>query len=113
MEGVPITRYWLISGERRPKLYIPHPTMSPDEIRRRTQRVWDAFYSFSAIWKRSRCAHKLRDRLAFIFVSKLYRQMYANTGLATDSARRKTANRWARCWRVPAGISFERGRCRI
>jgi len=26
VDGVPITRYWLISGERRPKLYIPHPT---------------------------------------------------------------------------------------
>ena len=96
VEGVPITRYWLIAGERRPKLYIPHPTMSADEVRRRTQAVWDTFYSFSAIWKRSRCAPKLRDRLAFIFISKLYRQMYANTGIATDSARRKNANRWAR-----------------
>ena len=96
VEGVPVTRYWLIPGERRPKLYIPHPTMSLDEVRRRTQGVWDSFYSFSAVWERSRCAHKLRDRLAFLFVSKLYRQMYANTGIATDSARRKTANRWAR-----------------
>jgi radical SAM superfamily enzyme YgiQ (UPF0313 family) len=105
VEGVPITRYWLISGERRPKLYIPHPTMSPDEVRRRTQAVWDSFYSFSAIWQRSRCAPKLRDRLAFIFISKLYRQMYANTGIATDSARRRNANRWARwlarpCWHL-------------
>ena len=105
VEGVPITRYWLIPGERRPKLYIPHPTMSPDEIRRRTQGVWDTFYSFSAIWERSRCAGKLRDRLAFLFISKLYRQMYANTGIATDSARRRTANRWARwlarpCWHL-------------
>jgi hypothetical protein len=70
--------------------------MSPDEVRRRTQAVWDAFYSFSAIWQRSRCAPKLRDRLAFIFISKLYRQMYAKTGIATDSARRQSANRWAR-----------------
>jgi radical SAM superfamily enzyme YgiQ (UPF0313 family) len=103
VQGVPITRYWLIPGDRRPKLYIPHPTMSPDEIRARTQRVWDTFYSLSAVWDRSRCAQKLRDRLAFVFVSKLYRQMYANTGIATDSARRKAANRWARwlarpCW---------------
>jgi hypothetical protein len=96
VDGVPITRYWLIPGERRPKLYIPHPTMSPDEVRRRTQAVWDSFYSFSAIWQRSRCAPKLRDRLAFIFISKLYRQMYAKTGIATDSARRQSANRWAR-----------------
>jgi hypothetical protein len=26
-------------------------------------------------------------RLAFVLISKLYRQMYANTGIATDSAR--------------------------
>ena len=96
VDGVPITRYWLIPGDRRPKLYISHPTMSPDEVRRRTQAVWDTFYSFSAIWQRSRCAPKLRDRLAFIGISKLYRQMYANTGIATDSARRQSANRWAR-----------------
>jgi hypothetical protein len=96
MDGVPITRYWLIPGERRPKLYIPHPTMSADEVRSRTQAVWNTFYSFRAIWERSRCASKLRDRFAFIFISKLYRQMYANTGIATDSARRQNANRWAR-----------------
>jgi radical SAM superfamily enzyme YgiQ (UPF0313 family) len=106
VEGTPITRYWLIPGERRPKLYIPHPTMSPDEIRRRTQGVWDRFYSFPAIWERSRCAHKLRDRLAFLFISKLYRQMYANTGIATDSARRKTANRWARWLALPCWYLF-------
>ena len=28
-----------------------------------------------------------RSRLAFVLISKLYRQMYANTGIATDSAR--------------------------
>jgi hypothetical protein len=96
IEGVPITRYWLIPGDRRPKLYIPHPTMSAETIRRETQRVWDTFYSVSAVWERSKCVRKLRDRLAFLFISKLYRQMYANTGIATDSARRRTANRWAR-----------------
>ena len=29
----------------------------------------------------------MRARLAFVLISKLYRQMYANTGIATDSAR--------------------------
>jgi hypothetical protein len=28
-----------------------------------------------------------RARVAFVLISKLYRQMYANTGIATDSAR--------------------------
>ena len=96
IEGIPITRYWLIPGHLRPKLYMPHPTMSADEIRTSTQRVWDNYYRFSEIWKRAECVKSLKARLAFVFISKLYRQMYADTGIATDSARRKTANRWAR-----------------
>jgi hypothetical protein len=96
IEGIPVTRYWLIPGHRRPRLYMPHPSMTADEIRVHTQHVWDSFYRFSDIWKRARCTKSLRARLAFVFVSKLYRQMYADTGIATDSARRKTANRWAR-----------------
>ena len=93
---VPITRYWLIPTEVRPKMFTPHPTMSSDEIRQRTQRVWDRFYSLPVVWKRSACTPNLRARLAFIFLSKLYRQMYAGTGISTDSARRKKAKRWAR-----------------
>jgi hypothetical protein len=59
-------------------------------------RVWDNFYSLPAIWKRSACAPTLRARLAFVFASKLYRQMYASTGISTDSARRARATVWAR-----------------
>jgi hypothetical protein len=45
---------------------------------------------------------------AFVLISKLYRQMYANTGIATDSARVSRANQWARliarpCRRLFAG----------
>lgn len=96
IQGVPVTRYWLIPGHLRPKLYIPHPTMTPEEIRRYTQTVWDRFYSLFEIWKRADCVKSFKARLAFLLISKLYRQMYANTGIATDSARRKSANRWAR-----------------
>jgi hypothetical protein len=31
-----------------------------------------------------------------MFLSKLYRQMYAGTGISTDSARRKKSKNWAR-----------------
>jgi radical SAM superfamily enzyme YgiQ (UPF0313 family) len=96
IEGVPITRYWLIPGHRRPKLYTEHPTMTPEEIRAGTQRAWDSYYTLPEIWKRAHCVKSVKSRLAFVFISKLYRQMYANTGIATDSARRKSANRWAR-----------------
>jgi hypothetical protein len=70
--------------------------MSADEIRRRTQAVWDRFYSLPRIWERSQCVRTLKGRLAFVLISKLYRQMYANTGIATDSARVNRAARWAR-----------------
>ena len=94
--GIPITRYWLIPGHLRPKLYSQHPTMSQDEIRGRTQGVWDNYYSLREIWKRAQCVKAMKSRLAFVLISKLYRQMYANTGIATDSARRQSANRWVR-----------------
>ncbi len=96
VSDVPITRYWLIPAEVRPKMFTPHPTMSSDEIRERTQRVWDRFYTWSAIWHRSACTPTLRARLGFIFLSKLYRQMYAGTGISTDSARRNKSKQWAR-----------------
>jgi radical SAM superfamily enzyme YgiQ (UPF0313 family) len=93
---VPITRYWLIPTEVRPKMFTPHPSMSSDEIRERTQKVWDRFYNWSAIWKRSACTPNLHARIAFVFLSKLYRQMYAGTGISTDSARRRKSKSWAR-----------------
>jgi len=95
IDGHPLTRYWLIPQLKRPKLYIPHPTMSAEEIRARTQDVWDRFYSLKAIWKRSSVTPNLRARLAFVLISKLYRQMYANTGIATDSARVSKSRKWA------------------
>jgi radical SAM superfamily enzyme YgiQ (UPF0313 family) len=96
VQGVPISRYWLVPAAIRPKMFMPHPTMSAGEIQTRTQGVWDKFYSFSEIWKRSACAKPFTARMAFVLISKLYRQMYANTGISADSARRKSANRWAR-----------------
>jgi radical SAM superfamily enzyme YgiQ (UPF0313 family) len=94
--GVPITRYWLIPSEIRPKMFTPHPSMSSEEIRQRTQKVWDKFYNWGAIWQRSACCPNITSRMAFIFLSKLYRQMYAGTGISTDSARRKKSKAMAR-----------------
>jgi radical SAM superfamily enzyme YgiQ (UPF0313 family) len=94
--GVPVTRYWLVPPAQRPKIYAPHPVMSAAEIRARTQAVWDRFYSLPAVWQRSACLRSMRARLAFVLISKLYRQMYANTGIATDSARIARSARRAR-----------------
>jgi radical SAM superfamily enzyme YgiQ (UPF0313 family) len=104
--GVPITRHWLIPQGQRPKVYSPHPVMSAEEIRHRTQAVWDDFYSIKNIWRRSSCTPTLRSRLAFVLISKLYRQMYANTGIATDSARVSRAEKWARLIAPPTRRLF-------
>jgi len=85
--GVPITRRWLIPQALRPKLFWPHPIMSAEEIRQHTQTVWDKFYSWKSIWKRSNFIKSIKSRLAFLLISRIYRQMYADTGIATDSAR--------------------------
>jgi tRNA A37 methylthiotransferase MiaB len=104
--GIPLTRHWLIPQGQRPKVYIPHPTMPADEIRDRTQRTWDEFYALSNIWRRSNCVRTLKARLAFVLISKIYRQMYANTGIATDSARVGRSARWARLMIKPCQKLF-------
>ena len=96
VNGVPFSRYWLIPRSQRPNLYTAHPSMSQEEIRERTQQTWDQFYSLPRIWARSSMLHTMRSRLAFALISKLYRQMYANTGLTTDSGRTARSARMAR-----------------
>jgi len=105
--GVPISRHWLIPQSNRPKVYMEHPVMDADEIRQRTQAVWDRFYSLPNIWGRSRGAvSSVKGRLAFVLISKIYRQMYANTGIATDSARVSRSARWARLMAIPCRRLF-------
>jgi radical SAM superfamily enzyme YgiQ (UPF0313 family) len=104
--GIPVTRHWLIPQANRPKVYMEHPVMSPDQIRQLTQGVWDQFYSTKSIWRRSRVVKSLKSRLAFLLISKIYRQMYANTGIATDSARVSRSVRWARLMAIPCRTLF-------
>ena len=96
IDGVPVTRHWLIPKHLRPKVYTPHPLMGPDEIRQRTQGVWDQFYKFPLVWERAQFLKSMKSRVAFVLISKLYRQMYANTGISTDSARSTKAHRMTR-----------------
>ena len=105
VDGIPVTQHWLIPEARRPRLYSPHPTMTLEQIRVGTQHAWDRFYSFRQIWERSRVVESIRAPLAFVLISKLYRQMYANTGIATDSARVQRSARWAR-WMAKACRRF-------
>ena len=105
-DGIPLTRHWLIPQSKRPKYYMPHPTMAHEEVRQRTQAVWDRFYSLPVVWKRSKCVSSIKGRLAFVLISKLYRQMYANTGIASDSARQSRAQKWARLISKPTRRLF-------
>jgi radical SAM superfamily enzyme YgiQ (UPF0313 family) len=107
VDGIPMTRYWLIPAHKRPKMFTPHPSMSADEIRERTQGVWDRFYNWGNVWKRSNCVKSLRGRLAFLFISKLYRQMYAKSGISSDSARKNRANLISRLIAVPCRLLFQ------
>ena len=106
INGIPLTRHWLIPQSLRPKIFSPHPVMSSEEIRLRTQSVWERFYSFDSIWQRSRFLKSLRGRLTFILISKIYRQMYADTGIATDSSRVARSARWARWLAKPCRYLF-------
>lgn len=106
VDGIPVTRHWLIPQERRPKVYTPHPVMDADEIRRRTQAVWDQFYDLRRVWARSNVVRSWKGRLAFVMISKLYRQMYANTGITTDSARAARSARTARLIAIPCRRLF-------
>ncbi len=104
--GIPVTRRWLIPHADRPKLYCPHPVMTAEEIRQHTQEVWDRYYTTPAIWRRSRFLKSMKSRLAFILISKIYRQMYADTGIASDSARASRSTRYVRWMAVPCQRLF-------
>jgi len=73
---------------RSPEDVLASPAHVGRRNPQRPQGVWDRFYSLRFIWQRS--------RLTFILISKIYRQMYADTGIATDSARIARSARWAR-----------------
>jgi hypothetical protein len=106
VDGIPLTRHWLIPHARRPKVYVPHSCMSPDQIRRGTQDAWDRFYALRQVWRRSCVTPTWRSRLAFVFTSRLYRQMYANTGITTDSGRHDRSVRMARWVARPCRLLF-------
>ena len=81
--------------------------------RRRTQATWDGSTACRSIWQRSgvrEVAHGARWRSCCI--SKLYRQMYANTGIATDSARVARSARARACSRRSRAGCSSPSRCR-
>ena len=82
-----LTRYRLTPLTRRPRVLIPHPTMSPNEIRMRTEAAWKRFYRSSALWRRTAAFRSLRGRVLFFVICRMFQRMFFTTGIATDSAR--------------------------
>ena len=93
VDGVPVSRHWLIPQAKRPKLLTPHPVMTAEQIRQGTQDVWNNFYSLKAAWQRSDILKSIRNRIAFVVASKVMLQAFGNTGLSTDSARSSRATK--------------------
>jgi len=48
IDGVPVTRHWLIPEHKRPRVYFSHPTMSVDEIRSGAQLAAGSKYEYDA-----------------------------------------------------------------
>jgi hypothetical protein len=93
--GVPLTRYWLIPASDRPKMFTPHPSMSADEIRERTQGVWDRFYSLGSIWTRSNCVKSLKARVMFVLIAPARKRPTASP--AGSPNRAVSCSRPSRC----------------
>ncbi|MEZ5391985.1 MAG: hypothetical protein R2724_03710 [Bryobacterales bacterium] len=105
IDGIPLTRYWLLPHSRRPKLCMPHPTMTAEEVRVNTLGAWTQFYSFSRIWSRAKvCTVRLRSRLMFLMISKLFCRC------TRRRAWRPTAH--ARAARTAGRAGGPNGRCR-
>ncbi len=93
------THYPVLADSERGPAEDVYPT-SLDELDRRlpnAPRKFGTGFITGALSGKGRPAlHACESRIAFVFLSKLYRQMYAGTGISTDSARRKKSKRWAR-----------------
>jgi len=112
VDGIPYARHWLIPRNRRPHIYTHHPVMSPEEIARTPSRRGPVL-QLRSVWRRSKCVRSLKARLAFIMISKLYRQMYANTGITTDSGRHARSVQWSDGWPRRSSGCSPPPRCRI
>jgi radical SAM superfamily enzyme YgiQ (UPF0313 family) len=86
-------QYWLAERKRVYSL-IDHPTLAPGDIAHALKRLWNGFYSAPEILKRARTLglKKPAHILGFFLVSKIYKQIYYEHGVAADSARTTTGN---------------------
>ncbi len=97
VDGIPVTRHWLIPQANRPEGLHRASGDEPDEIRdANAGGVGSVLHVPQHLVAVAGVVKSLKARLAFLLISKIYRQMYANTGIATDSARVNRSAQWAR-----------------
>jgi hypothetical protein len=94
--GYPLTRFWLIPASSGRRCTHRIQCCRPIRSAAGPSRSGIGSTASPAIWERASIIKSLRGRVAFVMISKLYRQMYANTGIATDSARVTRSAQWAR-----------------
>jgi len=81
--------------------------MSSEEIRERTQKVWDRFYTWGAIWERSACTPTLRARLGFIF-SQSFTARCMQALASPPTAPAQKSKRWGALDRTPVQEALPR-----
>jgi radical SAM superfamily enzyme YgiQ (UPF0313 family) len=86
VDGIPLSRYWMIPISRRPRSFNQDRALAA-ATQGHARHAWTQFYSLRRIWRRSTVARTLRARLMFVLISKLFIHMYFHGGVATDSAR--------------------------
>jgi radical SAM superfamily enzyme YgiQ (UPF0313 family) len=80
-------QYWL--KEKRTSPLFRHPTLPPEDIEGALHSLWNGFYSAPQILKRAKSMgfKKPMHYLAYFFASKVYKKVYWEHGVASDSAR--------------------------
>ena len=106
--GIPLTRRWLIPQALRPKLYWDHPVMSARGDPFPNPGCLGQFLQLGPDLEAFAIIKSSRGRLAFVLISRIYRLMYADTGIATDSARVTWSGRWTRWMAKPCRHTLRR-----
>jgi hypothetical protein len=84
-----LENYWLADRVGHNKLPYRHPNLSGEEIMAALRDLWTDFYSFRQILARVVHLKIVRPDhfVAYLLMSRLFKAVYFDSGIATDSAR--------------------------
>jgi radical SAM superfamily enzyme YgiQ (UPF0313 family) len=80
-------QYWLT--DKKPATLCQHPHLTQEEIKDALRSLWNGFYSTPQILKRARVMgfRKPQHIFGYFVASKMYKKVYYEHGIASDSAR--------------------------